>query len=745
MVEKKYEIKKAFSCSDEMCSLTQELSKKRIGPEIKNSNQITKKASKTIIETKQENLKLKSSSINKNNRKKITCIAEDTEILDIFSEIEKMCDNIVLIPPSKLNNSQGINEYESFTSNIWGDYYGVIYKLEDTNKDGYWDRKMKYLGQTIQSLGDRFLQQLREPNFLLKKALDRYHKDFKIVKIDSEHYQTKGGEFTIEVIKKALNLQELNNLEIAAIKEYKTQFSKYFKIDQFGNAIPLYGFNISKGGEGRPHISGITHPSFKVIDKEELERLIKMGAVMTEISKELGVGENLIKDRLKLFFHYDNIMEAREKFGVLKIFRERRRKYYQKQSERYRENMQLDKFISLIEKGYMLHELMEELSISLKTVYTWLNILGYDNLGQAYSDLGSESLHSERENAFRQSSRARGVLIPSYIEIDKDELLSFIKKGLTVKKIVEEYSKRGFSIAENTLGHKIEELFGYKFRTLFKILFIYPQIDAKLKESYLFSLMEDGASGDEIQMFYIQTLISKGYNVKEIGELFGVKGSSITYWINKNKTSFEKLRDNYYFKPRFINSFENNVRTVESIADSFPQGIKSILSAISRIWSQELFVFGGDMKKLLRFLIRFYYSYPLIERELDIAILIGIASNNSSPKVIDRKFMCSIMNYDLSKEYLQDRLDFSKKGIDSFIHFLLGYRNFLEFKVECFFRPKIIKAIRNGHYRTEEIGNNISRSPPSVREAIKRIWNTEYIQLGRDYTSLLELLRDRYQ
>ena len=34
------------------------------------------------------------------------------------------------------------NFSNSQTHNVWGSYYGVIYKITDTNKDGYWDYKM---------------------------------------------------------------------------------------------------------------------------------------------------------------------------------------------------------------------------------------------------------------------------------------------------------------------------------------------------------------------------------------------------------------------------------------------------------------------------------------------------------------------------------------------------------------------------------------------------------------------------
>ncbi|MFX0073241.1 MAG: hypothetical protein ACFFAO_19350, partial [Candidatus Hermodarchaeota archaeon] len=75
----------------------------------------------------------------------------------------------------------------------WGNYYGVVYRITDTNKDQYWDHPMIYIGQTIQSLIKRFYDDLNSPhNKYLKTALNRYCKTFKIISIDSEHAQTKG-------------------------------------------------------------------------------------------------------------------------------------------------------------------------------------------------------------------------------------------------------------------------------------------------------------------------------------------------------------------------------------------------------------------------------------------------------------------------------------------------------------------------------------------------------------------------
>ena len=64
---------------------------------------------------------------------------------------------------------------------FWGEYYGVIYKITDRNKDKSLQYERVYIGQTIQSLRDRFWQHLSDQsNRYLQAAMKRYRKEFTI-------------------------------------------------------------------------------------------------------------------------------------------------------------------------------------------------------------------------------------------------------------------------------------------------------------------------------------------------------------------------------------------------------------------------------------------------------------------------------------------------------------------------------------------------------------------------------------
>ncbi|MHA1439735.1 MAG: GIY-YIG nuclease family protein [Promethearchaeota archaeon] len=415
MVEKKYEIKKAFSCSDEMCSLTQELNKKRIGPEINNRNQITRKASKTIIQTKQENLKLKRAIVMKEDREKITCYAEDDEeILDQLAEIGKVCDNIVIITSGNLKNSQRINEYDAFASNVWGKYYGVIYKITDN------DNGKVYIGQTIQPLRDRFRDHLKSPaNQYLARAINRYNRSFRIIKNGIKNgamsYRTQYSEFSIEIIAYASDFFELNKLEKQYIKAYKSHIPTYGE---------KYGYNVQEGGDALTHKSGEDHWRWIIIDEDLLIKYIKKGFLVKEIAAEFGVSIATIERRireLKDKYNVKNITEARRLFGGSKEST-RRRAIISRLTHPKVKEIDDDEFLNQIRILKTRREIQEYFDIGHVQFYDKLNELGYEGLDQAREDLGVLDAFKEKKAIkFRKG----------YSDVSDDELIRAIRAGLT--------------------------------------------------------------------------------------------------------------------------------------------------------------------------------------------------------------------------------------------------------------------------------------------------------------------------
>jgi hypothetical protein len=86
-------------------------------------------------------------------------------------------------------------------------YYGVIYKLIDTANG------LVYIGQTIQTLKDRFYQHLYSPvNEFIAKSFGKYPYTLKIQKIpvSKSKLKTRKGEFIIEIIQHCKSIEELN-------------------------------------------------------------------------------------------------------------------------------------------------------------------------------------------------------------------------------------------------------------------------------------------------------------------------------------------------------------------------------------------------------------------------------------------------------------------------------------------------------------------------------------------------------
>lgn len=488
----------------------------------------------------------------------------------------------------------------------WNDCYGVIYLLTDNNIDGFWKHRMFYVGQTVQELRSRFRQHLNYPNFLLEIALNRYGKSFNIREITSEHLQTYGGEFSIQVIGKAYNDEELNHLEIQEIKNYQSCYLDYFTVDQSGSIIPLYGFNIERGGmQKRAYLYGPLSPVYIDIDPDHLKHLISLGMTANEMQEELGVSESTLRERIREFWGYDGFNEARKYLGSYELFRKRVNK---RRSDNQLEDKQLDELEKLLIQGHMLHEIAEKLKISTKTIYNWLGDLGYDNLTEAYEDLGSVEIHAQRENAYRSNSRARGADLPHYIELEKAQITAMIKAGLSVKEMVKELSKQGVEIAENTLGRKIQESFGFMYRDLHKIIFLYPKLDRYLGVNHLKSLLQEGFSGDEILKFYLEVLIAKGLSLNEISQLYGLaNSSSLSYWLKKLNTSYREMKYKFFYKPRIIRSLQSGISSIEEMTKFFPDtGVKQLTSAIKYNWEEELKMFNNDTRSLMRYISDIY-------------------------------------------------------------------------------------------------------------------------------------------
>ena len=140
-----------------------------------------------------------------------------------IENLYRINNNDIISPNSFLREKTKASQYrmenqkeliKDNTSSESENCYGIIYLLTDTNIDGTLQNKMYYIGVTIRTLRRRFLEHLRSTeNNYLKKAINRYHKNFEVDTISESFSSTEGGEFTIKVIDTAKDLLELGEKE----------------------------------------------------------------------------------------------------------------------------------------------------------------------------------------------------------------------------------------------------------------------------------------------------------------------------------------------------------------------------------------------------------------------------------------------------------------------------------------------------------------------------------------------------
>ena len=136
------------------------------------------------------------------------------------------------------NNNKSNNFLNVVTGSIWDNFYDVIYLLTDNNKVGTLQNKMYYIGVSIRKLRRRLLEHLSSTeNKYLKRAFNRYKKEFRVITINENFSKTNGDEFTIEVIGSAKDFIDLCEKETDFITEYRTfiydHFTKFILLSSF--------------------------------------------------------------------------------------------------------------------------------------------------------------------------------------------------------------------------------------------------------------------------------------------------------------------------------------------------------------------------------------------------------------------------------------------------------------------------------------------------------------------------------
>ena len=331
----------------------------------------------------------------------------------------------------------------STSINVWGMYYGVIYRLTDTANCKV------YIGQTLQLLRDRFRQHFKAPpNKYLAQAFFRCKKNFKIIENgiinNTMSYRTKGGEFTIEVIEYCADVFSINKTEIRYIEIHKSWIKKYGT---------KYGYNLNRGGSD----SGIPkegqrredHWRWIYIDIELLIELTQKGFLLDEIAREFGTSTSTIERRFRDLddkYNVKNISKARELFGGTEQASIRRGIINKMSNPNYKIVLDED----VIEQVKLLKtkkEIQEKLGIGRVQLIEKLNEMGYNDLDEIRKDLG---LYKDfrRQWVERTSESLTN-------DIDIRDLVKAIQKGFNKEELTEK-----FDVGEIQLYNKLKEL-GY--------------------------------------------------------------------------------------------------------------------------------------------------------------------------------------------------------------------------------------------------------------------------------------------
>ena len=466
------------------------------------------------------------------------------DIIDILSnedlpcELESSFPSIVNgLPISTINKCN--NFLDAFTGSVWDNCYGIIYLLTDTNIDGALTNKMYYIGVTIRKLRRRFLEHLRSTgNGYLGKAFNRYHKKFKVVTTNESFSSTDGNEFTIEVIDNAKDLIELGEKEISFINKYKTFIYDHFALVN-NEFIPLYGYNLTRGGYGRPALYGFLNPRYINIPIDDFKGLITLGYRTQEIALEFNIALSTVHAKIIEFWGEQGIINinfARKVFGGWDAFK-----------SRGNIDVNLEELIQLIEDGAFMQEISDKLGVSRIAIVNRLEQLGASDLTHARFIFGGMEIYKKRLGEIYEQTLikyGKGELNYQYVPIHENELKNLIEKGLNEYEIAKKYNT-----SNTTVRTRVREHWGFTFFEAVLLFRIFKMID----ESYLNTLMRDRLSVEDIERLFYIKLIFKGHTPTSISKYFGFTRTAISNRIKKSLgMTFNDAQDIYFYKPKII-------------------------------------------------------------------------------------------------------------------------------------------------------------------------------------------------
>jgi len=651
--------------------------------------------------------KLDDSQKNKVKKEEIHNISKGSEKNNLKLKIEKFGLNLDIS-----NNNRIRQKSEKLNDRIWGKFYGVIYKITDTESGKV------YIGQTVQSLKKRLNNHLNNPpNKYLQAAIDHYGKvKWTIKKIDKENYRTKGGEFVIKVVKYCNTIKELNESEVRQIKQHKSCIIDYYYIYK-GQKISLYGYNVHRGGGRRFYVFGPLHHMYIPLNKKDLENLIKRGYFAHEIAKELDTSISTIKNRIQDLWGYKNISKAREKLGGMPSYNSRLHYIINRtiiDRPKYVKDIDIELLTKYVRDGLFIREITKKMGVSDDTLYKRIKWIGYFGFNEFRKDVGGWEIFLERQSKVRKKK----------YEVDEDLLKKLLKKDLSKKEIADR-----IGVSPRKLYDIIKELWNLNFQEAKKIFTFYPKIDSKL----LNELFIEQISVEEIDEEFLKALINRGNEPKDLIKLYGLKSrQSLDYKLKVTLgTFFTEAKNTYYTKPRIIDQIRHGLIAKKMRVEGLTEA--QIYYAIKRIWKKEYYYYtkrGRSFRAFFNYLIRIYKIYPDLEDEKYQEVIEEMLFDGSNPDEIDSEILKILIGNGYEIKDLEKKYDRKYDSLKSWIRQILGF-NYTQAKNEYFWKPKIIKGIKTFAFPfLEKIAGSLGISERNLKEIIKRIWKKELVEKG---------------
>ena len=535
---------------------------------------------------------------------------------------------------------------------VWGIYYGVIYRLTDTVNSKV------YIGQTVQSLKDRFYQHLYSPvNEFMAEAFNKYPYKLKIQKIpiSKTKLETRNREFKINVIQYCTNVEELNKTEIEQIKKYKSYiFESGNHIIKNGKILPLYGYNSDKGGGSYVRSHTI------MVDKISLKNIISQGLTLSEIANEFKTSTKTIRLRIKEFWNC-NTYEVRKRFGCSN-------KYLIRQKQFIKDGLRMMR----IEKNYLsfdkdfISKLVEddlspidiEREFFKKLLYDGYDLMMIGDITKTSSSNYFKELFGDNFDNLRDEYFYKTRIIELILQSKSlNEIYEYFKERFGTKigmgwRAILAAIKRIWSSWFYQLGH-ITTLILF----LERIYRIFPKINNPL----LTSLLNSNCSPHKIDKQFLIYLLHQNFSKEQIANSFNLSITQIGRRFQSIcSMNYREAKREYYYKPHIIDLVENGfILTTMVNFLPFITSYQYLQKLIELIWKDEVLL-KSSSESIFNYILKKYKKTNItIDNQL-IKYLSSIFNimRKSNNRFFDNQIVGKIIgynNYSISR-YIKNKL-----------------------------------------------------------------------------------------